>query len=889
MTTEPRDQRHLGEQTIVAWLERRLGGPERALAEQHVHGCGRCRRLLAAVTRAIDDEQPPPRQGARVGPYVLEAELGAGAMGTVFRAKDPRLGRRVALKIVHHPGISRRRVRLEGRTLARLNHPAVVTVLGSGDSALGPWLAMELVDGWTLRGWVEARRPSRRARAEALLEAAAGLQAIHEAGVVHGDLKPGNILVSRDGRVRVADFGLASIAREARSSPGSASPEEDAPGGTPAYMAPEVLGGAPSSPLADQFAFCVTAWEVLTGERPFGAASRSQLIAAVEAGSVRAPARPLPPRWGATLRRGLRADPRGRFPGMRALVDRLRAARRRRLMPLAVAASLGLGLAVWWSPSDPCDSALTAAANAADVLQELEPTGQTDSAGSWLSDWKAARTHACRTGSIGEAQCLDAAIAKVHGRLAAASDGESPDRGLLSGIDPPHACADALARSPPQPGPQHKLEREMQRARGQFAHRPSERARRVFAALVRRADELRDPRLQARARVSYGQMLDWLSYREAAQAAFDRAYFSALRADAPGLAVMAATSLAQLHADRFTQLEPALRWIQHARALLPRCRDESRRPRLEMIHSEILHMFGRVEEATTHGRAARAALGDDAPPRLRASIEETLGNLAVERGEYDSAIEHFQAAIAVHESRGAPGRFDLPRALNGLAAAYTPLERYDEAIAQWTRMRSLLGTRKTLDVELATLDSNLGAVHSIVGDHETALRYFATGCASAARAYANEGPVLSRCRYGTAYALGELGRWSEAAVAAEQAIDAAMSGDPPALALTLDPLRKLGTAREALGDPDGAVAAMRRRVGVYEELASGSRRDPASVARARLDLADILARAQRGSAAKREAQRVLQWLEGHEADASGSDLRVRARRIALNGEVVGGG
>jgi len=278
----------------------------------------------------------PPELPDSIGPYRGLKTIGAGGMGVVYEAIDPALGRRVAVKVLFErsAAASARFVR-EARAMARLNHDNVVTIYDVGQSDVGPYIAMELVDGVTLRKWLRMPR-SVAEIAEVMRQAGAGLAAAHARGLVHRDFKPDNVLVGRDGRVRVADFGLATAvdvppAVSALTMPLIRSDEWEGVTrtgtvmGTPAYMGPEQFEGQPASPRTDQFAFCVVLFEALYGKRPFAGASLPEAVARMRAGRV-APVldvRGVPAKLHRALLRGLSADPAQRLGGLAPLLGLL--------------------------------------------------------------------------------------------------------------------------------------------------------------------------------------------------------------------------------------------------------------------------------------------------------------------------------------------------------------------------------------------------------------------------------------------------------------------------------------------------------------------------------------------------------------------------------------
>lgn len=215
-----------------------------------------------------------PEVGRRFGPYEIEARIGAGGMGSVYRARDPVLGRRVALKVMLRPDAEdpdddgRARFLREARLLASMSSAGIVVVLDVGEVDGTPYLAMEWIDGQPLS--VLLRTPMSSAAALPLLTGIAqSLAAAHRQGVVHRDLKPANIVVGRDGRPTLVDFGIAKRARPAESPhPLTFATRDDLVLGTPSYMAPEQTSTANVDARADQFAWGVIAYEALAGLHP---------------------------------------------------------------------------------------------------------------------------------------------------------------------------------------------------------------------------------------------------------------------------------------------------------------------------------------------------------------------------------------------------------------------------------------------------------------------------------------------------------------------------------------------------------------------------------------------------------------------------------------------
>ena len=277
-----------------------------------------------------------------IGRYEITGKIGAGAMGAVYRAVDPALDRQVAVKVLHRSDeMHRARMTIEAKALAKLAHPNVVTVheVGTEDDQL--FVAMELVQGRTLGAWLEA--PEGPRVLDVFVQAAEGLQAAHDAGIVHRDFKPDNVIVGDDGRVRVLDFGMArtpgapllqEVEGEVTEQP-ALEPAITRTGllaGTPGYMAPEQFEGARVDGRADQFAFCIALHEAIWGARPFSGETVAELARAVLGGQTRLfegePRAGLEPHEieaaNAVIERGLKTDPAERFDSMQEVASSLR-------------------------------------------------------------------------------------------------------------------------------------------------------------------------------------------------------------------------------------------------------------------------------------------------------------------------------------------------------------------------------------------------------------------------------------------------------------------------------------------------------------------------------------------------------------------------------------
>ena len=293
----------------------------------------------SVASESITDEARVVVQTTRVGRFTLIREIGSGGMGSVFLAYDEQLDRRVALKILSQApaGIHKKRARTlrEARAAGRVSHPNIIAVYEVGEVEGNIYIAMEYVEGTTLLQWQTQSSRSWGEIVAMYLQAGEALLAAHAAGVVHRDFKPDNVLVGRDERPRVVDFGLARVdlsedseesepSREPPERDLSASPRLTLPGiiaGTPGYMSPEQYQGGDISGSSDQWSFCAALFEALYGYLPFsGKTLHSQAEHVVGAPRPRPADTKVPDEIHQALLRGLLTRPELRFPSMAELL-----------------------------------------------------------------------------------------------------------------------------------------------------------------------------------------------------------------------------------------------------------------------------------------------------------------------------------------------------------------------------------------------------------------------------------------------------------------------------------------------------------------------------------------------------------------------------------------
>jgi serine/threonine protein kinase len=231
-------------------------------------------------------------QGSRLGPYEVLSPLGAGGMGEVYRARDPRLGRDVAIKVLPasfcKDADRLRRFEDEARAAGSLSHPNITAVFDVGSHDGAPYVVSELLEGEELRAALAGGRLSTRRALDYAIQMAHGLAAAHEKGIIHRDLKPENVFVTRDGRLKILDFGLATTAQPKNGSPAQTNLPTACGGtdpgvvvGTLGYIAPEQLRGRPADARSDIFSLGAILYEMLSGERAFHGDSAADTMSAI--------------------------------------------------------------------------------------------------------------------------------------------------------------------------------------------------------------------------------------------------------------------------------------------------------------------------------------------------------------------------------------------------------------------------------------------------------------------------------------------------------------------------------------------------------------------------------------------------------------------------------
>jgi eukaryotic-like serine/threonine-protein kinase len=752
-----------------------------------------------------DDEGFEPATGTVIGRYTVLSTVGRGAAGVVLAAFDPQLDRKVALKLLHRrlaTDADHERLRAEAQALARLTHTNVIRVHDVGTFEGRVFMAAELVDGRDLAAWREQRRPGWREIVDVMIAAGEGLAAAHAAGLVHRDFKPRNVLVGADGRPRVTDFGQARgydgrpVVGPRPSADAGASTDmlsldgsltrTGALAGTPAYMAPEQLDGAPADPRADQWSFCVTLHELLWGQRPFVGENLPQLAAAIRSGRITPPpARPhVPAGVRRVLRRGLAIDPAERFPTMDALLRELRRAAywRRRAGWAALPAALTVGVvAVLAQPTPPhaadyCEAherrldAVWGAPQQEAIERAFLATGRSYAPTAWArvrdhvdgfaGQWRTAEREACEAEARGEPVggtmlCLHRRFQGLRSlvELLETADADVVEHAVEAALalETVESCQADDGRPAPPTDPETRSRLEALDALLARAHVALQAGRRDEAlALAKDAVGLADALglrwSQAEAWFAQALAADDDGDGKPALAAFEAAFSAGIAAGHDDVVARAAMGMAGLVA-RTGSFEDADRWLELAAAAIDRRGDDagSLAPQLESTRGRIDFHRGDFESALAHFRRTleldqAAGHGDDP---TQGSTHLNVGLALSNLGRYQDALVSLEDALAREQHHYGQAHPRVVRVLNSLCNVRGDAGQMDAALQACEQGIAL--TRQTGvpdDPKLVHLYTNYGTVLFRAGRHAQTERVYLETLALAERIYGKDDPMV---------------------------------------------------------------------------------------------------------------------------------------------------
>jgi eukaryotic-like serine/threonine-protein kinase len=766
----------------------------------------------------------------KIGRFAVLRTLGAGGMGVVYAAQDEELARKVAIKVLRgKPAADGRQLLREAQALARLAHPNVVGIHEVGVHDGRVFLAMEFVEGRTATAWQRERPRSVRETLGIYTQAGRGLAAAHAAGLVHRDVKPDNILVGVDGRVRVLDFGLARL--HDRTGPEVLHHAETlatgllATGGiagTPAYMAPEQFLGAAPDARSDQFSLCVALYEALFGRRPFPGESVRGLIAAVTLGEPRPPSgRRVPAKIRRAVMRGLARDPARRWPSIDALLAALEPGpdRARRWIAAAGLVFAGATAAAVMTRADaPCTTT-------GDELDDLWGPSQREATHAaflatgapfataaftrsdqqlttYLSAWQDMRTASCEATHVRHTQsmtlldlrtaCLDRRREDARALIALLADADADmvahavqATGELASLA---ACSDVEALTQAVPPPDDP-------------------------AVRHRVDELRDVLAQARALQVTGKYVRGRDLAlHAVTAATPLAY--------PPLTAEALVLAGELHIDAGEPAAAEQTLLAAVRAASAGARDDL----LAHAWIDLMHVvgiqLGRHAEAEHWGRIADVAVVRVAdPPPLRARLLAEEGALLKASGVYGPALAKFREALALQERTLPPDDPALSSSLTSVGNASRSLGAFAEALTYHQRALDLRIQAFGPDhPEVAQSHHNLASTLDDLGRHADALVQNTRALEIARNTLPPNHPVVASIEMGLGATLVQTGDPIAARThfdAVLRAWTATLGQDHPNIALIHS---NLGGLAFRAGEIAAALAHAQRAVAIFEKV-----------------------------------------------------------------------
>jgi eukaryotic-like serine/threonine-protein kinase len=729
--------------------------------------------------------------GARIGRFFVLGRIGAGGYGEVVRAYDPQLDRKVALKLLlpERTPAGRRRAALlrEAQALAKLSHPGVVAIHEIGEADGRTYIAMELVEGVDLAGWLATPREWQDALA-LVLAAGEGLAAAHAAGVVHRDFKPANVLIGTsdagEGRPRVADFGLALVGERdedgvpLRGDGGADTPVASSPtvAGTPVYMAPEIWAGAAATAASDQYAFFVTLYEAIFGAHPWVDATVHELRRTKLEEAVVLPERPAIPGW---LRRalaiGLERDPARRHPSLASAIEsiRRRLSRRRSgpfaivasVVVVAVAAAIAWPAAARWRRCEHGEALVEATwddarrervreafGRAAPVLGPESFPALDERLRTYVADWGEAHARACHSSTASadaswqslepDLRCLRQRLFVVDAwieRLAVA-DEAAVERALpaIAALPQPRDCAGVAARDALVAPPPAARSEEVEDVRRTIAETTVmldagavDPARGRVDELLAHARAIDYAPLVAEALFLRGAVEATRGDPRAAAAEYEAALWIAEGAQHDELVVRSASALVRIVGVVLAQGEDGRRWYRHGAAMLQR---SAPRPELDV---ELRSRLGGVELTDGRVEAGERAIRDalELATSVHGPDHTTVGTLAgdlggalVAREAYAEAEPYLLRDLEIQRGWLPPHHPRVVAAMHNLGALALARGRYGDA-KQW--FEDTLALQREVHREhhpaIAMTLTNLGTAELELGELEAAERHAREG------------------------------------------------------------------------------------------------------------------------------------------------------------------
>ncbi|MCE9574940.1 MAG: serine/threonine-protein kinase [Deltaproteobacteria bacterium] len=923
-----------------------MGSSERS-AEIDTATGGTVPQVVAPLHRAETDTDADAERGRPIGRYVVVERIGSGGMGIVYKALDPELGRMVAIKVVKRARSEHGRERLlrEAQALARLSHPHVIAVHDVGTVDDEVFIAMELVEGPSLKEWLTAA-PRTRAQILAVYTAAGeGIAAAHAVGLVHRDVKPANIMIGADGRVRVLDFGVAratgadgdgAISGLVSGTETGRTPRFDDPltqagalVGTPRYMAPEQYLRKEVDARTDQFAFAVALWEALAGEHPFGPREgRRQRVLVGEL----APARGLVTRrLRRLLARATATSPAERWASMSALIAALRRDPARELRRagagVAVVGVLGIALASRSADEPPCQGAPARVATIWGAPQRTALTLAFERTGvpfagdashqvslgldRWTDRWAAMHLDACQATMVRGEQSealLDLRMACLERRRERAGAAIA----LLTSADPEvvaHAgdvvddlptlaeCADveALRRAAPPPATP-SLRAQLAQAQAALARAQALDTAGKYAAASEAASQAiaagraaGDSPTVAEALIVFARAKGATGGEVEVAPALREAMRTAALGRADAIEARAWTTFVHQVGDlqsHYDQVEP---WLPQVAALVERTGDPALTAELDFDLAAMAWRRGRYDEALDHARRSMASYealyGRDDRRAMRPLW--VIGNVTDERGDHAAAVPIYQRILDVDRAVLGDRHPIVARDYINVGTALGGTNDDAAALYHYQRGLAILEVAAPDSAELYSAVINIGTVQARQGLLALAASSYARALAIIERTLGPEHPDVAHALMNAAETMRAQGALdeSERALARTLAIWTKSYGpDHPYLAYAeLAMATTLGAAHR----PKESLASARRGLAIATAQL-GAEHEIVADLRATIGAAEVaLGHAPVGIADERAAVALAEKVNGSHAAHTGAMLVTLGRDLARTGDRPG--
>ena len=847
--------------------------------EAHLDRCEACRTWVSAVAftegvSSLEEPQAPPtifpdedvaRAGVTVGRYVLLRRLGAGGMGVVAKAYDPELDRHVAIKILRQPLTSdsaRRRLLREARAMARVTHPNVVAIHDVGVHEDRLFIAMELVDGVDLATWVREKPRSVDEILDVCRAVGRGIVEAHSCGLVHRDLKPGNVLVPREGAPKVADFGLAQPV-DADAGAGRSVV------GTPGFMAPEQYGGGAVDARTDQFGFCATVFAALYGIPPFRGETTAETRRATEQGTLSPASRKgdVPASVRRALLRGLRPNPAQRFASMNALLRELGPrARRGRVVALAgltvIAGGLGLQYALA-QPSMDC-SVGTEQLDAVWNDGTKERIGEAfrgtavayahaaaEQAGHVIDDavmdWTEAHAESCRARIAGRASarltesrmdCLERRRHRIEVLVERLTEADAAvvRRAVSAAEDlgDPHVCLDrGLDIQSPQEDAAEVEAVRVRLAEAVVALRTEdpEQAQAALEEAKAEAAELDFPPLRAELAMVEGRIADARREPDRAIELLHEAVTIAEASHYDEGALEARIRLLAVVSSQPDKLETVEEMAKLAEGAILRSPVNRLWARTEIDRAlgHAMTIAERADEAIPIYERALDRLGADRQLH-RAQVERGLASALAASGDLGHSREHFEQSCRILVGRLGQQHPTALHCMMGLAAAYIDASQPKAARRRLDRVRlAQIASLGPDHPDVATTEVNLATVLRVLGEPASAVSLAQHAVEVRTMAFGERTLAVGRALRALGLSLNALGAHEEALDVlsrARNAVETQMGLDAAAV---VPELEAEGIAQLALERFEDARATFERALGILSRTNGLDRIDALTV------------------------------------------------------------